>query len=412
MRMKYGVLAAAALTLLSTTAGAVDFNGYTRIGPGQKQNSGDGQRCFDGGGGVAVGGSQAPGHGGIGRLGNECNTYGEFALSQNVQAGGVNYKALVMTNFFSQGSTPLAATDVAPGNRGDGTPRINQLYVVGKGYDVAPNVAFWIGRRFYHRADVHFDDSFYVMGGLQGSTGAGVDEINTGFGSLGVAFFRSPDDSNTNPGSLLNVDLQGMPVNPGGKLRVTASFTKFGGAGGKDGAGLSLQHIQSGLFGGADNTLWLQAARGSTGADMGFGTATANSDTRTWRIADSLAWLNGPMTFQTLLHYGHAEVPKAGGGTDSAKTWSLGGRVAYAFTKNFKLQGELGTANTKPDGMSSQSVTKLTVAPTLTVGPNFYDRPELRFYVSAFNMNDAYALANGQSKKNKTAAGFQLEVWF
>ena len=73
MKLKLTLLSAAALGLISTSASAVDWGGYTRIGPGQKQTGGDGSRCFDGGG-VAGAGSQAPGHGGIGRLGNECNT--------------------------------------------------------------------------------------------------------------------------------------------------------------------------------------------------------------------------------------------------------------------------------------------------------------------------------------------------
>jgi maltoporin len=399
MKMKHSLLAAAAISLLSTGASAVDWGGYARFGPGQKQASGDGKRCFSGGEGAGLG-SQAPGKGGIGRLGNECETYGEFALSQNMSAGGVNYKALLMTNFYGTGSTP------------SNTPEVNQLYVEAKGYDVAPNTTFWVGRRFYHRADVHFDDSFYVHGGLQNANGAGADGIDAGIGSLGVAVFRKDDAAvGGNAGTLLNLDLQDIASNPNGKLRLTASFSKFSGTNGESGAGLSLQHNQSGVFG-ADNTLWLQWAQGSTWLDMGFAGGTQGSDYKRWRIADSLAWVKGPLTAQTLIHYGQVEEPTALGGTAKSKTLSLAGRVAYAFTKNFKLQGELGTANTKPDGGSSQNVTKLTIAPTLTVGPNYYDRPELRFYVSAFNFNDAYATATGQSKKSKTAAGFQAEIWF
>ena len=399
MKMKHSLLAAAAISLLSTGASAVDWGGYARFGPGQKQASGDGKRCFSGGEGAGFG-SQAPGKGGIGRLGNECETYGEFALSQNMSAGGVNYKALLMTNFYGTGSTP------------DNTPAVNQLYVEAKGYDVAPNTTFWVGRRFYHRADVHFDDSFYVHGGLQNANGAGADGIDAGIGSLGVAVFRKDDAAvGGNAGTLLNLDLQDIASNPNGKLRLTASFSKFSGTNGESGAGLSLQHNQSGVFGG-DNTLWLQWSQGSTWLDMGFAGGTQGSDYKRWRIADSLAWVKGPLTAQTLVHYGQVEEPTALGGTAKSKTLSLAGRVAYAFTKNFKLQGELGTANTKPDGGSSQNVTKLTVAPTLTVGPNYYDRPELRFYVSAFNFNNAYAAATGQSKKSKTAAGFQAEIWF
>lgn len=403
MKMKHSLLAAAAISLLSTGVQAVDWGGYARIGPGQKQNSGDGKRCYSGGEGGGLG-SQAPGKGGVGRLGNECETYGEFGLSQNMSAGGVNYKALLMTNFYSAGSHP--ADDNGK------TPRVNQLYVEAKGYDVAPNTTFWIGRRFYHRADVHMDDSFYVHGGLQESTGAGADGINVGLGSLGVAVFRKDDAAvGGNAGTLLNLDLQDIASNPNGKLRLVASFSNFSGTNGESGAGLTLQHNQSGLFG-ADNTLWLQYAKGSTWLDMGFAGGTQGSDYKRWRIADSLAWLKGPLTAQTLLHYGKAEEPAAGGGTNSATTLSLAGRVAYAFTKNFKLQGELGTARTKPDGGSSQTVTKFTIAPTLTVGPNYYDRPELRFYVSTFKFNDAYGAATGQSKNSKTAAGFQAEIWF
>lgn len=396
MKLKLTLLSAAALGLMTTSAGALEWGGYTRVGPGQKQASGDGQRCFDGGG-AAGGGSQAPGHGGIGRLGNECHTYGEFALSQGMSAGGVQYKALLMTNFFNAGSDSSLETSV------------NQLYVEGKGFDIAPNQTFWIGRRFYHRADVHFDDSFYVN---MTGTGAGVDGFGIGGGQLSIAAFRTSDeDTTTNAGSRLNFDLEKIPVNPGGTLRLTADFTKFTGAGGKNGTGLSLQHDQASIFG-AENTLWLQFAKGSAGLNMGFGTATADSSTKSWRIADSLLWRKGPLSGQALIHYGRAEAPNLLGTVVQTKTFSVGGRAAYAMTNNFKLQAELGTANTKPDGGSSQNVTKLTFAPTLTVGPNFFDRPELRFYVSHFSMNDAYRVANGQSKKTKTAAGFQAEIWF
>ena len=104
-------------------------------------------------------------------------------------------------------------------------------------------------------------------------------------------------------------------------------------------------------------------------------------------------------------------MPTVGGSTTS-KTLSIAGRVAFAVTNNFKIQGELGYAQTKPENQDKRNITKFTIAPTLTVGPNYYDRPELRFYVSTFSMNDAYRTAEGQSKKNKTAAGFQAEIWF
>ena len=193
MKMKHTLLAAAALSLLSTTASAVDWGGYFRVGPGQKSTTGPDAKCFG-----------ANMEGGTYRLGNECNTYGEFMLSQGGQAGGVDYKAYLMTNFFKEG------TDI-----GDTKVGINQIYAEGKGFDIAPNQTFWIGKRFYGRADVHIVDTFFVN---MSGTGAGADGFDLGVGSLNVSVFRDGDNT-TNPGTRLNLDLNGIKTNPGGTLR-------------------------------------------------------------------------------------------------------------------------------------------------------------------------------------------------
>lgn len=401
MRMKHTLLAAAALSLVSTTASAVDWGGYMRIGPGQKVEAGNGDRsdCF-------TGYADTGGKGGVGRLGNECNTYAEFGLSQGGKVGGIDFKTTLMTNFYQGGS------DIGDGNH---QINVNQAYVEAKGFDVLPNQTFWVGRRFYGRADVHMDDAFFVN--MTGS-GAGVDGFDLGFGSLNVAVFRTAEqDSSTMPGnthdalannngSRVNLDLQGVNTNPGGKLRVTATFTKFSGPNGKSGAGLSLQHNQSGVFGG-DNTLWLQFAQGSAALRQNFGGATDDSSVKGWRLVESPAWVNGPLTGQGLFTVGKE-------GPSGARTSfnSLAGRVAYAITKNFKLQGELGTSNSKPQGGQTARLTKFTIAPTLSVGPNYYDRPEIRLYVSRFNFNDTYRASQGLLKTSKTVGGIQAEIWF
>ncbi|HEX6707342.1 MAG TPA: carbohydrate porin [Albitalea sp.] len=401
MRMQHTLLAAAALSVLSTAASAVDWGGYMRIGPGQKVEAGNGDRsnCFNGY-------ADTGGKGGIGRLGNECNTYGEFGLSQAGKAGGIDYKALLMTNFYQAGS------DIGDGNH---QINVNQAYIEAKGFDVAPSQTFWVGRRFYGRADVHMDDAFIVN--MTGS-GAGVDGFDLGFGTLNVAVFRTAEQNpSTMPGdphdaladihgTRINLDLQGINTNPGGKLRVTTTFTKAKGTGGKSGAALSFQHNQTGLYG-ADNTLWLQFAQGSASMNQNFGGATNDSGVKGWRIVESPAWTKGPLTGQAMFTIGKE-------GPSNAKTSfnSLAGRVAYAVTNNFKIQGELGTANSKPQGGQTARVTKFTIAPTLSVGPNYYDRPELRFYVSTFNFNDTYKATQGLTKSSKSSVGIQAEIWF
>jgi maltoporin len=388
MSKKSMLLAAAALGLLSSTAGAVDWNGYFRVGPGQKNNpGGNDSRCFG-----------ANMEGGTYRLGNECDTYGEFGLSQGGTAGNVDYKVLFMTNLYRPGTD---AGDVKVG--------VNQIYGQAKGFDLMPNQTVWIGKRFYGRADVHMVDTFFVN---MSGTGAGIDGFSLGPASLNVAVFRDGEyngtaGTGTNPGTRVNLDFTGIGVNPGGKLRVTTVFTDFSGPNGKTGAGLSLQHNQSGILGG-DNTLWLQYAQGSAYLNMGFGGGTDDSDLKRWRIVESMQWTKGPLTGQAIFIYGKQ------GLSNAKETFNtIGGRVAYAFTKNFKLQGELGVSSHKPQGGQTDRLTKFTVAPTFSIGQDYYDRPEFRFYVTSFSFNDAYkATRPGLTKSSKTAVGFQLETWF
>jgi maltoporin len=56
---------------------------------------------------------------------------------------------------------------------------------------------------------------------------------------------------------------------------------------------------------------------------------------------------------------------------------------------------EAGTTARDADaGQPRQVLNKLTVAPTLAVGPELRSRPELRFYVTYASWNDAAAQAN------------------
>src|SRR5512140_336004 len=84
---------AAALATLSPPASAVDWGGYFRAGPGATKKDAS-RACY---------GLSGPGL--KYRLGNECDFYGEFLLSQPVkQDDGVQYSANLMTNFYSPNS--------------------------------------------------------------------------------------------------------------------------------------------------------------------------------------------------------------------------------------------------------------------------------------------------------------------
>jgi len=408
MRSALHVAAAAALLGASGGAHAVDWGGYFRVGPGASKKDAA-RACY---------GLNGPGL--KYRLGNECDLYGEFLLSQGFQAEGVEYKANVMTNISSNGTDTGA---VSPGSTGQAATNeslehskvgVNQLYVEAKGYDIAPGVTFWIGKRFYGRTDVHIVDTFYVnMTGV----GAGVDDIGAGAGKINFAYFRTDGDA-THPGSRLNVDFHDLPTNVRGKLRVTGTVTSGNFTGGKSGAGLSFQHKQDNMLGlGGINTVWLQFAQGSAGLDANFGNLSAASGTRGLRFVESLSWQVGPLGGQA-----QAMVQQDKDGATDVKTTSssIGGRASYAMTKNLKLLAEAGYSQKRPDGSPTQKLAKLTLGPALSTGPGIWDRPELRLYVTTAKWNEAANASAGSGgvtgigdgKTSGTSYGAQVEIWF
>jgi len=403
-QFKLATIAAAMGLLGATSAQAVDWGGYFRTGPGATKKD-DARACY----GLSGAGMKY-------RLGNECDFYGEFLLSQGFKTDGVDYKAALMTNLYHGG------TDSDPERVG-----INQMYVEGKGFDIAPDTNFWIGKRFYGRADVHITDTFFIN--LSG-VGAGADGIAVGPGKLAVAFFRNdsgdllqgtPAPANAvdeRPGSRFNLDYSEIPVNAGGKLRLVGTFVRGDFEGGKSGFGLSAQHNQDNAFGlGGTNILWVQYAQGSAGLNGGFGTLNASTANKSYRIVESPGWQVGPFGGQGQLMFQQDKVEQLGGGTVKVNSVSVGGRGSYALTKNFKLVAEAAYVQKKPEGSETQKLAKFTFAPTLATGPGFWNRPELRLYVTTAKWNAAANVAEGNivgrpDKTRQTSYGAQAEIWF
>ena len=406
-QFKLATIAAVMGLLSATTAQAVDWGGYFRVGPGGTKKDAS-RACYG-----------LSGEGMKYRLGNECDFYGEFLLSQGFKADGVEYKAALMTNIYN-GANDTGASSVG----------VNQMYVEGKGYDIAPNVNFWIGKRFYGRADVHIVDTFFIN--LSG-VGAGADSIDAGGGKLAFAFFRNDSGSVTagtpaavghdqRPGSRFNVDFSELTVNPGGKLRVMGSFVQGTFTDGKSGGGISLQHNQDNFLGlGGTNIAWLQFAEGAGALNGGFGTLNASSGNKSARIVESPGWQVGPFGGQGIFMYQHDKIVSYTGAESTVKSISVGGRGSYALTKNFKLVVETDYQQRKPDGGETQKLAKFTFAPTLSTGPGFWNRPELRLYVTTAKWNAAANAAEngglgvtglGDNKTKGTSYGAQAEIWF
>jgi maltoporin len=366
---------------------AVEWGGYFRGGPGSTHANAS-RACYT-----------LPGAGGKFRLGNECDFYGEFKLSQAMNRDGVEYSATLMTNLYNPG------TDTGSSKLG-----INQMYVQAKGLDVLPGSTFWVGKRFYDRTEVYIIDTKFTQ---QDGVGAGVTDIKIGSAKLALAYFHD-DGQPGQPGDRMSVDVSDIAVNEGGAFRVHGGVTKGRFPGGTSGSALTLLHEQKALFGvqGMSNALWLQASRGSADLNTGFGNLMAGSANKGLRIADSITWQSGSLGGQVVaLH----EQTKDSAGLKTTQT-AFGGRLAYAFTRNFKLLGELGTTSRKVDDNPSARVTKFTIAPTLSTGPGLFDRPELRLYVTHGQWNKAAGNVTGQAslagKTSGTSVGAQVEMWF
>lgn len=390
---KIGLIAGAAAlcagTAFAADVGGIEFHGYSRGGPVLKHE--DGVK-----GGLSLGGDLQKY-----RLGNEGDNGIEIDLIKNFETAGTKWKVHYM-----------------PAKWGSGDIGTEQAFVEMSGLSFAPEARFWAGQRRLRIQDVHIVDNFLMnYGDYQG---AGVTDIGIGGAKLGVGVFTGDKFDASLPAGVkahrLNADISDIDVNPGGKLRVLLTAVRGSGlAGGNSGSGVSVSHNQSDFFvKGLSNALFLQASRGHARIDGEFlnidGVSVGQSVTR---IADSLNWQLGAFGGQALIAYQTSKDDATGVTT---KDTSIGGRVSYAFSKNFKLLAEAGTTRRQAPG-SNQRLNKFTVAPTLSVGPDFWSRPEIRFYATRANWNTAAALANAGSfgaggKTSRTLVGVQYEVWW
>ena len=385
------IAAAAVLCCPSAWAdtGGFEFHGYSRGGP--VLSNSDGIK-----GGFSLGGETHKY-----RLGNEGDNGLELDLIQNFAVDNITGKFHYMPVKWNNGAV---GTD--------------QAFVEMKGFSFSPEARVWVGQRRLRVQDVHIVDYFFMNYG--DNQGAGITDIPIGGAKLGLGVFTGDKfDTSAVAGvnaTRFNADISDIAINPGGKLRVL--MTGVNGSGLADsttGSGISMVHNQTDfLTKGLNNALFLQTSNGHARIDGEFEAIDgAAAGKKVSRIADSLSWQIGAFGGQTLLSYQINKDEKTGVET---KDTSIGGRVSYAFSKNFKLLVDAATTTRTGSG-PDQRLDKLTIAPTLSTGPDFYSRPELRFYVTASSWNDAAAAANASTfgaggKTSRTVAGVQYEIWW
>ncbi|QBK04345.1 carbohydrate porin [Hylemonella gracilis] len=413
MQYKRALIATACMAAITAASAAdlgsgIEFTGYSRGGPVFKSDKNI-DAAKDSVGGFSLGGD-LQGY----RLGNEGTQGGyEFFVGKTFDAdNGVKYKFGYM-----------------PENWGGGIGTV-QAYSEIWGLDFAPEAKFWVGQRRLRIQDVHIVDNFLMdLGEYQG---AGVQDWAVGPASVAVTVSSGDKfDAKLPQGtsaSKVNLDV-GIPVSDSGKLRLVATSVSTTGFEKNGGSGFSLLYNQG--FGALKNSLYLQTSSGLANIQGKFVNLEQSDDAsgvaanviayKVSRVADSIDWQVGNFGGQALLAYQTSE-PENGADKDvETKDLSFGGRVSYAFTNNFKLLLEAATTKRTRDGSDDQTLNKVTIAPTLSSGPGFYKRPELRLYVTMANWNTAAAEANassfgaddnGDSLKKQTIVGLQYEIWW
>lgn len=422
---KLPVAVAVAAGIMSVQAMAVDFHGYARSGIGWTGSGGE-QQCF-----------QATGAQSKYRLGNECETYAEIKLGQEVWKEGDK-------SFYFDTNV---AYSVAQQNDWEATdPAFREANVQGKNLiEWLPGSTIWAGKRFYQRHDVHMIDFYYwdISG-----PGAGIENIDLGFGKLSLAATRSSESGgsgtfadrdefgnrvydNIVPNDVFDVRLAGLETNPGGTLELGVDYGHTNipddyslqpGAS-KDGWMLTAEHTQSMLKG--FNKFVLQYATDSmTSSGKGVPQGgSINNDGSMWRVLDHGAISLGDSW--DLMYVGmYQDIDRDN--NNGTQWWTVGVRPMYKWTPIMSTLMEIGYDNVKSQRTSDRnSQYKVTLAQQWQAGDSIWSRPAIRVFATyakwdekwgyndsgvAYNDTSAKTFSRGDS--DEWTFGAQMEIWW
>lgn len=393
------------------TGSDMDFHGYLRAGIGTNLKGGA-QECFSNSG--------APGN--EFRLGNECGVYGETALRANLLK-----PAEAETKPFFAGQVRFS---YAPDGYQSWEPTnfiVSEAFGEGGQIDGSP-LRFWVGKRFYRSVDVHMND-WYYMEEMSGS-GAGVSEIPLGFGKLAAAaLFRvgsAQSDSGKHELSVLDVRLGDVKVGEFGALNFWGAYGFApGGTSGvtryvpKDGWLLGLR-LEKNFTNGFNHFAVIRGTGLMEGINLYGETATPEASAGTsperWRFVNHLTLKPaGTWAFHAIAA---TDLKTSGGSDPRGFRWhSIGARPVYFFSDHYQMAFEAGHSYVldETEATGPRTLTRLTVAPQISLSRDIWSRPVLRLYYTRSFWNDANGSKVGTSYAGSNAGhalGFQTEIWF
>ncbi|MFA0356627.1 maltoporin LamB [Vibrio breoganii] len=403
--------AAVTAALLSTSAMAVEFNGYMRAGTGISGNSGSDVK-------VNVNG--------IGRLGNENDNYYEFGFAQDLQTGDVNWRLESMIASGASGAVGWEPSDF----------NVAQFAVKANGiFDFDKEATLWAGKTYYQRKDIHITDFYYLD---TSGTGGGIENLSIGNQKLSVALLSDGDNFDTS-NFKADVRLANIGLWSDATLELAAVYNfandKAKGldngngnpdASGSDAAddGVMLTAIlQQGLSNGFNQTVLQYGTNGygaqvaSFGAGSWYARGTDNNNDATgyrlinwgvismgdsWEMGHQLAFMAG----QDLSN---------GNGTHDTDQYSVVVRPMYKWNDTMRTIFEggynAGEQLAQAGGTEDFGQGKVTVAQAWAMGSSFWARPEIRVYGS-YILDTENDDAFGTGNDTEYVVGIQAEAWW
>ena len=435
---KLPLAVAVAAGIMSVQAMAVDFHGYARSGIGWTGSGGE-QQCF-----------QATGAQSKYRLGNECETYAELKLGQEVWKEGDK-------SFYFDTNV---AYSVAQQNDWEATdPAFREANVQGKNLiDWLPGSTIWAGKRFYQRHDVLMTDFYYwdITG-----PGAGIENIDLGFGKLSLAATRSQEAGGSyifssndiydrykdTANDVFDVRLAGLETNPDGVLELGVDYGRANKTDGysyadgatKDGWMFTAEHTQSMLKG--YNKFVVQYATDAMttqGKGIPQGSFTGNNYNPDTEIGVVNNEINNNGSLVRILDHGaislgdrwdlmyvgmYQDIDRD---DNNGSTWyTVGVRPMFKWTPIMSTLMEIGYDNVKSqrtDDTNNQY--KITLAQQWQAGDSIWSRPAIRVFATYAKWDEKWGYDNGIAYSDTSARtysrgdndewsfGAQMEIWW
>ena len=394
--------------LSSASAMAVDFHGYARSGIGWTSDGGE-QQCH-----------QLAGAGAKYRLGNECETYAELKLGQELYKENDQVFALDTNVAYS----------VSQQNDWESTsPAFREMNVQGKNLIAAlPGANLWAGKRFYQRHDVHMIDFYYwdISG-----PGAGLENIDLGFGKLSAAVTRDTESGGSTAwidgtettkdtnNDIFDVRLASLATNTDGTLELGATYGHANTADGyeladdasENGVMLTAEHTQS-MLNGFNKFVVQYATDSMTSWNNGHAQgASVNNNGSMVRVIDHGAIsLNDNWDLMYVGLYQDTDLDN-----DNGSTWySAGVRPMYKWTPIMSTQFEAGYDHVKDQASDETNKQyKVTLAQQWQAGNNQWARPAIRLYATYAKWDEKFGTGTSSlADDNQVTFGAQFEAWW